>query len=656
MSAVLALGPVAVAAAALGVGVVLLWLALCPPAAVLVLVAVVASNMSAVLANDSAVTPYLVALTVTAIAALIAARRRLLKPVWSPIFLFAMIYLATRAISLVGAEDVGAGVAVLVTDAKSVVLLVVLTTVLVSVPGLRQAAMVAVGVIALLAGLSIVQDAFLQNATTFAGFSNVPIQPEAGVFSARHSGPETDVNFWGRTIVVVLPLALSFVADRRLRFRWVWLAPALALFGGLYLTQSRGAFLAATAAVAVWLLMSRRPRVQTVLAVVAGASAVFFVPGVGSRIATLTKFEAGPESRSDPSLVNRVAVMRVGFAMAAEHPVIGVGPGNFTIRVPEYRRRAAPELSEVLAPHNLYLQMLAESGVLGLIGWLVFFGGGVLVAFRGWLVARAIAPRGPPTPALLLGAGVVAGLLGWGAASVFLHLSGFQMLLVVVSIGAALDLRARATYAAAGSPAPPRRPPRTFRGAVALLATATMAVAIAAAAVNLTMSRSPSWSATARTSVVPLPAPHAYLIDVLSRPKIMTTVATLAASPTFLRQGSEAAALPESAMQSTTLEVTHPPRTDFLDFRVTAADRATAARLAPATVAAAAATINRLGSFYRLSPQPTEVVTASSAGFPRLPIALLVVAVLAAVALARELSVAFLSRRRAGRSVQPFAS
>src|SRR3712207_8487426 len=47
-----------------------------------------------------------------------------------------------------------------------------------------------------------------------------------------------------------------------------------------------------------------------------------------------------------------------------------------------FRSRAQVIVRRQVAPHNLYLQLGAEAGLLGLTGWLVFFLGVVVVAAR----------------------------------------------------------------------------------------------------------------------------------------------------------------------------------------------------------------------------------------------------------------------------------
>src|SRR5204863_4021549 len=78
-------------------------------------------------------------------------------------------------------------------------------------------------------------------------------------------------------------------------------------------------------------------------------------------------------SLSDPSNVDRVAMMRSGFRIIRDDPLTGVGP-NMVIQVyPHYRDKSAvnqrnPHL------HNVPLQIAAERGIPALLVWLWFIG------------------------------------------------------------------------------------------------------------------------------------------------------------------------------------------------------------------------------------------------------------------------------------------
>lgn len=617
-----------------------------PRLAALLLVAVVVSNASTVVGPVGPVSPYLAVLATGVAAVALGLRRGTLRPVWSPVFLLALLFLAGRAVSVAAASDAGLGRAVVVAGAKDVVYLVLLTLLLAgprdALPlDVASAAMVAGAALAVLSGLSLVQEFLLHNATTFGGFSNVPLGADVGARTARHSGPGSDVNFWARTLVLFLPVVLSLGVARELgRWRRIWLVAAAVLLGGLYLTQSRGGLLAAGLGVGLWLLLSGRPRRQLAAVAVAVAAGVLLVPGVSSRIATLGLISTSTSVTADKSLVDRAAVQRVGLAMARDHPLLGVGAGNFELREEDYRRRYGPELNENLAPHDVYLEMLSESGVVGLAGWLAFLLGAALLGVRTVVTARRRAPPrstrhvgapaatgGVALPALLA-AGLVAGLAGWAVASVFLHLADFAVLLTVVALVAALDVQLRGV-AAAAVPAAPRveRPRRVL----ARLAAAGLALLLTGALVG---TRPQRWEASAAATVVS-PAASAYAQTVLSRGPVVASYVDVAARPRFLREAGTMAGVPPGAVARSRLAVRQAGSSAVLLVTVDSPRRADAARLAPAATAAVAAYAGSLRALYTVRPA-TELPVAvrRSPVEPLRVLALLVLVITAGVALA----------------------
>lgn len=447
--------PALLALALLAGGLVLLAVTLRPTAAVLLFVVVLVSSASDVVGYVGPLSLFLVTFAVAVAALGFAVWRGELRLVWSPVFLFAGLFLAARALSLVVARDPERGIAVVFAEARDLLVLVVLVTFLAAAPRLRLVVAAATGVVAALAGLSLLQEFVFYNATDFAGFSYTPIEADLGGTRVRHSGPEQDVNQWARNLLLFLPLALALAAHRCAGHRrWLWLVAAAAMLGGLYLTQSRGGLLGLVTGLVVWLALSGRAVVKLAALFAVVAVVAVLVPGAGSRVATLTLLGTDTPGVTDPSLSNRAAVQRVGTAMALDHPLLGVGAGNFEVREREYQRETAQVITEgVIAPHNLYLQMQAESGVIGLAAWLAFFSAAAAAAARAWRSARRLAP-GRTSLGGLLSAGVLAALAGWAVASVPLHLSDFSVLLVVVALAVALDLRARQALTA-GSPLPP---------------------------------------------------------------------------------------------------------------------------------------------------------------------------------------------------------
>lgn len=102
---------------------------------------------------------------------------------------------------------------------------------------------------------------------------------------------------------------------------------------------------------------------------------IAFVLGIGYIFQTnptyVERFESTFNTTTDGSNLGRIYVWESDKRMIQDHPVIGVGPGLWqSIYRQSYR---LPEETQNLGhSHNNLLQITAESGVLGLVGFLAF--------------------------------------------------------------------------------------------------------------------------------------------------------------------------------------------------------------------------------------------------------------------------------------------
>lgn len=175
------------------------------------------------------------------------------------------------------------------------------------------------------------------------------------------------------------------------------------LLGGLLVvplafTLSRGAWVATAAAVVVVCLAAAR-RLGVAL-VVAGALALALAIGLSPPDAPLRERAASLASAtSDPdqSVRDRYALWSVALDVWDDHELTGVGLRNFPLHRDSYAPLSLSSGSdisdpssgyrrvELLSPHNLYLLILAEQG---LIGAAVYLG---LWAFLGFGICRRLA-------------------------------------------------------------------------------------------------------------------------------------------------------------------------------------------------------------------------------------------------------------------------
>jgi hypothetical protein len=214
-------------------------------------------------------------------------------------------------------------------------------------------------------------------------------------------GPMRDNNAFARVLVFGLPIAWALsLGGRSRRSRAMAAIAGAATLVALMATFSRSGFVA-VAAVAAFAALEIRPRWKGVAAL-AGAVVLAYVltPDVyHHRIASTTL--------DDESLLSRYGIWEHGLEMAASRPLLGVGIGTFTAH---YARMAPPPPRSA---HNVFVEVLAEMGGLGLLAYCWLVG-------SAWWRLRRSASRASsgsqPSPAALM-RGLAIGLIGYLVAS-----------------------------------------------------------------------------------------------------------------------------------------------------------------------------------------------------------------------------------------------
>jgi O-antigen ligase len=170
-----------------------------------------------------------------------------------------------------------------------------------------------------------------------------------------------------------------------------WLAAALfggaaaLMAGGLFVSYSRGAWLGAAAAGLALAFALPRRYWQGLALVAAGgalagglALAGLLPASIANRLGDLTEFTTvedvrGVEIQAENfAIVERLAHWQAAAGMARDYPWLGVGLGNYG---PVYPRYALLNWPNALGhAHMIYLNILAETGVVGLAAYLLLWG------------------------------------------------------------------------------------------------------------------------------------------------------------------------------------------------------------------------------------------------------------------------------------------
>jgi len=182
--------------------------------------------------------------------------------------------------------------------------------------------------------------------------------------------------------LVALSVGLSTESKR---WRLLCLLSAGAGLLGMVLSQTRVAFLTiipVAGAVCVWAISRGYVRLRTVVGVVA---MVGIVSVVANALVTHGNIAEGIARNFLSEHVGveveaRQQVNEVGLSVARDAPLVGVGLDNYEQVLPRYDRYGIGLTG--LPPHNLYILVLADTGVVGLAGMLLTFCALVVGAFR----------------------------------------------------------------------------------------------------------------------------------------------------------------------------------------------------------------------------------------------------------------------------------
>jgi putative inorganic carbon (hco3(-)) transporter len=285
----------------------------------------------------------------------------------------------------VGAADRGAAAAETL-DLVSYGAIIALLTVLLDTPAwLRRALWAVVTGVGLLALLAVVQQVTKTYGSTYGGFATVLPAGDA----MRSAGP-LNPNPFGQILVTSAVLAFYLARyQSRPSARAFAAAISITCLAAAIYTQSRAALIALLiVAVAIGVLHGVRLRVLAVAVCGAIALGSLVVPhSLQQRVDALSDGTSASASfRDNNSLRGRTSENLAGLHMWTDHPLLGVGPDNFEVHYPSYSAAIGiDQRAEPRGAHNLYLESLAE---LGLLGALAFFGV-IYLAIRGAWRARS---------------------------------------------------------------------------------------------------------------------------------------------------------------------------------------------------------------------------------------------------------------------------
>lgn len=302
----------------------------------------------------------------------------------------------------------------------------------------------------LIGGLTFYQQITQTYDTEYAGFAQVSNAAfgtgEEGILGEveqpRLAGPIGEVNRYAQTMLMLVPLALFRFWGERSRALRLLAAVAVVFIGlGTALTFSRGAVIGLFLMLLIVAFMRYIKFSQLVMILLVSILVLRLVPQFGERLTSLELFTtilSGDAvfdvAEADGSTRSRLTEMGAAVLVFVDHPVVGVGPGMFSLYYREYAERVGIRvLNAQREAHSLFPGMAAEYGALGLLSYLAI----LYVTARGLVRVRNKHIEDRPDLANMATALLLA-IITYLTTGIFLHLAYIRFFWLIMALAGSL--------------------------------------------------------------------------------------------------------------------------------------------------------------------------------------------------------------------------
>ncbi len=193
--------------------------------------------------------------------------------------------------------------------------------------------------------------------------------------------------FFGPTLAMLSPLVLEHA--RRQWRPWAWALSFVLILGAVMIAGMRAGWLTMAVVLATYIvLMLKRENRELrrtmftipVLAVIVLAISYFSSPLFQERLDVTRAFTSGSEISIDASSMERVPIFKTALKMYQQHPVNGVGVRAFPSAYLVYAEPGDVHIkksggkSGATHAHNIVLEVMSDTGTIGLLGLLAAIG------------------------------------------------------------------------------------------------------------------------------------------------------------------------------------------------------------------------------------------------------------------------------------------
>ena len=171
-------------------------------------------------------------------------------------------------------------------------------------------------------------------------------------------------------ILIIFPLIMLFLNEKERKHKYIYGALSLIAFINIILSYSRNAWLGFGIGLIVLTLIYSWKIILGILGI--GIISIF-IPSIFNRLKEFTDISQN---------MSRIKLWDIALLMIKDHPVKGVGNGNYRVLYDTYKLKLNKKIeyypSENFHPHNIFLKIQSEIGVFGLI----FFLGMMISVFK----------------------------------------------------------------------------------------------------------------------------------------------------------------------------------------------------------------------------------------------------------------------------------
>ena len=180
----------------------------------------------------------------------------------------------------------------------------------------------------------------------------------------RPLGPSSDPNYEALSLVVTLPLAIWMVRyEPGVLWKRVGQGCTPILAFAVFLSQSRGGLLALTVMAA--LAWQRSNHKTKLLGAFLAAALLLFAVAPGQVVERIKQIQVSgqAETGAEVSTRQRVELTKAGIGMMEDHPLFGVGLGQFKANEFHYNPVLTDIQPDPKIAHDTYVQLGAEGGI-----------------------------------------------------------------------------------------------------------------------------------------------------------------------------------------------------------------------------------------------------------------------------------------------------